>query len=61
MVMGGIKMYYVSCTKCDWNDDVAVNENIGNIIINLLKPQIPKQCPKCQAKTKHHENISIKF
>ncbi len=61
MVMGGLKVYIVKCTKCDWRDEVTVNNQLGGFVSNLLKPQIPTKCPDCKAKTKRHEHLGIKF
>ncbi len=61
MVMGGLELYNVSCTKCDWQEDVTVKKELGGILSNLLKPQIPKKCPECKSKTKHHKKIGELF
>ncbi len=69
MVMGGIKLYHVSCSKCDWTKDISVHKRFNNTrgliskIFGLKDPfcQIPDKCPKCNAKTKHFEDKFIKF
>jgi len=55
MVMGGLEVYKVSCTKCDWEDEVTVRKGLGlgDIFDFLHNSQIPKKCPKCNATTKY--------
>lgn len=51
MPTGRIKTYIVSCTKCDWSEPLPVNETYPSLF-GANKKHLPKECPKCGAKTK---------
>ncbi len=49
MVMGGMSAYRVSCTKCNWSDNIVVRKE-QSILPDFLNPSIPNKCPKCKSK-----------
>ncbi len=67
--IGGMKLYHVWCSKCDWKEDITVqnkfNEPAGLLskLFGLKNPfnPIPNKCPKCNSKTEKYENKDVCF
>ncbi len=67
--IGGMKMYDVYCSECEWSEYISINKNdileepgiLSKLLGCKIPSKIPKTCPKCQSKTEKREANEVEF